>query len=235
MEVFVADTLDTDTLLQLLSAAANPCVSKFLRNPFFMRQLHELQNAIAVEPELRVIARHLATRTQSWAMFEDSLTNTQADFKSCGHMLKDIGREEQALANWLESMIMQDNIADRLCANPVLTKACPDLSSRHALSVSHDDYIVFVRSFLGVSSVMAVLAWADSVGNDECRERALAVLRLWQCVDGYSQVNAEPFMLSTELIRIIDCEPSLPHSTISSQTGVDNSRQGSSTKVWYLG
>jgi hypothetical protein len=46
-----------------------------------------------------------------------------------------------------------------------------------------------VRALLGVSSVLGALSWADSVGNDLCRERALAVLVLWQTVDGYREVG----------------------------------------------
>lgn len=55
--------------------------------------------------------------------------------------------------------------------------------------ITHDDFIAFVRACIGVITVLGVLAWADSVGNDDCRERTLAIIHLWQCVDGYREVG----------------------------------------------
>jgi hypothetical protein len=58
--------------------------------------------------------------------------------------------------------------------------------------ITHADFIAFVRACVGVATVLGVLAWADSVGNDDCRERTLAVIHLWQSVDGYREVSILP-------------------------------------------
>jgi hypothetical protein len=57
------------------------------------------------------------------------------------------------------------------------------------LAVTHKEFINFVRACIGVASILGVLAWADSVGNDDCRERTLAVVQLWQGIEGYREVS----------------------------------------------
>ena len=108
-------------------------------------------------------------------------------------MMKDIGSEEQSLGIWLASMTLHDDLVTKLSDNPASLQRYPKLFGRGvSSSVSHDDFIALVRGYIGVASVFAVWSWADSLGNDLCRERILAVLRLWQGVDGYHEVRSLP-------------------------------------------
>ena len=63
------------------------------------------------------------------------------------------------------------------------------LGDSDTLDVSHDEFISFLRAFIGIGSVLAVYAWSDSLPNDRCRERVLGVVRLWQGVRGYREVS----------------------------------------------
>ena len=92
------------------------------------------------------------------------------------------------MGTWLESMMIHDDIVTKLAENPILP--VPSNPPFAMNIVSHDDYITFVRAYVGVASVLSVFAWADSLGNDVCREHALAVLHLWQGVDGYREVKS---------------------------------------------
>ena len=71
----------------------------------------------------------------------------------------------------------------------LLTDSSMGLGEPDTLDVSHDEFISFLRAFIGIGSVLAVYAWSDSLPNDRCRERVLGVVRLWQGVGGYREVS----------------------------------------------
>ncbi|KAJ8086999.1 hypothetical protein PM082_005824 [Marasmius tenuissimus] len=187
--VFDQNSLDSDSLLDLLDAAANADIARHLNSPSFLDILQEIQDNSSHDLSARKAARRLAVRITSWDTFEDSLTNTQADFDVAVAMIKDIGSEEQSLGIWLASMTLHDDLVTKLSDNPANLQRYPKLFGRGASSsVSHDDFIALVRGYVGIASVFAVWSWADSLGNDMCRERILAVLHLWQGVDGYHEL-----------------------------------------------
>ncbi|EEB91039.1 hypothetical protein MPER_10672, partial [Moniliophthora perniciosa FA553] len=127
--VFSPNTLEYDTLLDLLDAAANADIAHHFNTAPFLEVLRNIQRDSSQEKKTQTAARRLVSRLQSWDIFQDALTNTQADFAAAISMLKDIGSEEQ-------------------------------LFMRNASSaISHDDFIAFVRGYIGVISVFAVWAW----------------------------------------------------------------------------
>jgi hypothetical protein len=155
--------------------------------------------APAADQETKSAARKLATRLPQWQILEDALSDTQADFYAAAGLMKDISSSEQSFGIWLESMIMHPDLLTKLGENPVLPIAHsrpPVLMGSSLSTVSHDEFVVFVRAYIGVASVLAVYAWADSLPNDRCRERTLSVLRLWQSVDGYREVCHTMFTLT---------------------------------------
>lgn len=153
--------------------------------------LNIIKTAPAADRKTKAAAHKLATRIQQWQILEDALSNTQADFHAAAEFMKDIGTSEQAFGIWLECMTTHPDLVTKLAENPVLPIAHsgpPALLGEGSSAVSHDEFIAFVRAYIGVASVLAVYAWADSLPNDRCRERTLGVLRLWQGVDGYREV-----------------------------------------------
>jgi hypothetical protein len=176
-------------LLLLLDAAANVDIARHLYTDPFSVTLHEIQDSARVNKPTQLVARRLYARIRGWHYLEDALSNTQGDFNVSANMLKDIGTEEQSMGTWLESMIIHDDIVTKLAENPVLP--VPLSNPPYAVNItSHDDYITLVRAYIGVASVLSVFAWTDSLGNDVCREHTLAVLHLWQKVDGYREVRS---------------------------------------------
>ncbi|KAG7097369.1 hypothetical protein E1B28_004719 [Marasmius oreades] len=187
--VFDQNTLDSDSLLDLLDAAANADIARHFNTLNFLDILQGIQESPAHETNAQKIALRLSSRIKAWETFEDSLTNTQADFEVAIAMLKDIGSEEQSVGVWLASMTLHDDLVTKLSENPSNLQRYPKLFDKSSSSsVSHDDFIAFVRGYVGIASVFAVWGWADSLGNDPCRERILAVLHLWQQVDGYREL-----------------------------------------------
>lgn len=196
--IFDAQTLDEDTLLFLLDAAANIDIARELRADFFTALLHEIQGSGRFSKATQLVARRLFARIRGWHCFEDSLSNTRGDFNESSNMLKDIGTEEQSMGAWLESMMIHDDMVIKLAENPVLP--IPQSNPPYAMNItSHDDFVVLVKAFIGVASVLSVFAWTDSLGNDVCREHTLAVLHLWQNVDGYREVRSFLKALSSSL------------------------------------
>lgn len=227
--IFDAQNLDELAVLRLLYAATNVDIARHLNNESFLRILRTIQDSASVDKQTQVAVRRLSARIRGWHSFEDALSNTQGDFSESIRMLKDIGTEELSLGAWLESMIIHDDIVTKLAENPVLPipqSPSPFLLRNSFISVSHGDFINFLRAYIGVSSVLAVWGWADSVGNEVCRERTLSVLRLWQGVDGYREVLRSPRHLHVipwlMWFPMEDCESPIAAATIYLPITMDN-------------
>ncbi|KAF8076742.1 hypothetical protein FPV67DRAFT_1472518 [Lyophyllum atratum] len=204
--LFPAQTLDEETLLCLLDAATNVDVARHMNNKAFLEILSQLQENPRIDKPIQLAARRLSSRIHDWRCFEDALSNTRGDFNQSWNMLKEVGTEEQSLGIWLESMILHDDIVTTLAENPVLAtlQSHSPLEFRNKMNItSHDAFITLVRAFIGVASVLAVWAWADSQGHDVCREQALAVLHLWQGVDGHREI-VNHLMLLRQLTRRLE-------------------------------
>jgi len=189
--------MDESTLSRLLDAAANFDIARHLNMEWFLDILHSIQEDRTFSSEAQTLARRLCDRIRSWQVLEDALSNTQADFHTAFDMIKDICREENSFGIWMESMTTHPDILMNLAENPVLPNSqCPHPLLHFSSTVSHDDFITFLRAHIGVSCVLAVYAWSDSLPNARCRERTLGILRLWQGVDGYREVRLS-VLLST--------------------------------------
>lgn len=204
--------MDELTVLRLLDASSNIIIAQHLSNGWFLDMIRTIQTNPSVDKHTQSAARRLVARIRGWEILEDALSNTQADFNGVAGMIKDIGTEEQSFGIWLECMISHLDLKTKLAEIPVLPvpRSHSSLLGASTGSVTYDDFIAFVRTFIGVASVFAVYAWTDSLGNDRCRERTLGVLRLWQGVDGYKEVARPPIRfhyVSTDALLKTDCEP----------------------------
>ncbi|KAJ4479146.1 hypothetical protein J3R30DRAFT_3882194 [Lentinula aciculospora] len=214
--VFDARSLDEDILLHLLDASANADIARYLHTDYFLDMLAEFQSpsiGVAQTKTAKQAAERLVTRLQAWEVFEDALSNTQTNFAAAIAFLRDIGAGEQSLGIWLASMTKHIDLITKLAENPIVPNSSgmyPKLFVRNGVSgsmsvggaISHDEFIAFVRAFIGVASVLAVWAWSDSLGNDVCRERTLGVLRLWQSTDGYREIVNYLLLLRQFTLRL---------------------------------
>lgn len=190
--IFDERTLDETTTLCLLDAAANADIARhFIENDVLLETFEGIQNNSRSDKHTQAAARRLLSRIRSWRSFEDALSNTTGDFPRSATMLKDIGTEEQSLGIWLESMLIHEDLIAKLKENTFLnlSHTLPFLFRDPTLSIAHDQFINFVRTVIGIACTLAVCAWADSVGNDICRERSLAIMNLWQSVDEFREVS----------------------------------------------
>lgn len=177
-----------------------------------------IEAAPAADRRTKTAACKLAARLRQWQILEDALSNTQADFHAAAGLMKDISTSEQSFGIWLECMITHPDLLTKLAENPVLPIANsrpPVLLGSHSSAVSHDEFVAFVRAYIGVASVLAVYAWADSLPNDRCRERTLGVLRLWQGVDGYREVRLIMFDIDNPSLTVILADCKSPHASPS--------------------
>ena len=175
----------------MLYAAANVDVAKRLDTDWF----HDLIRSISADPnnerELRTAARQLSSRIRGWTTLYDALSNTQGDFTAAAGMMKDLGTEEESFGIWLESMVANEGAVDNLADNPVVSVTLPHLLSHRPVvaAPTQDEFVAFVRAFVGIACVLAVYAWSDSLPDKPCRKRILGILRVWQSVDGYREVR----------------------------------------------
>lgn len=193
MEIFNERTLDETTVLCLAEAAASVEISRyFLDDPSFMQSLENLATGPKTPKVVQKALRKLIRRIYGWRTFKDALENSEGDFMVSCAFLKDISSDEFALGCWLECMISRDELIRRLATNPAPSDSRPLLKSLFqeiTTPISHEEFVMFVRAFLGVSTVLSMLAWSDSLGNDLCCERTLNILVVWQSVNGYREVK----------------------------------------------
>ena len=209
--IFNSTNMDDSTLVRLRDAATNADVARYLNNEYFLQTVHAITKDPNAEPETRSAATKLLVRIQGWAVLEDTLSNTQGDFVTAATLLKEIGTEETSFGVWLESMITHEDIAATLREIPLMPIPLPHppyLFGNLKSSISHDDFIAFLRAVIGVAAVLAVYAFADAWPHTLCRERALAIIRLWQGVDGYREVRIRALCIAFTDITYIDCQPS---------------------------
>lgn len=179
-------------MLRLLHAASNVDIARKLGASWFRDLLTPFTSELNADRDMRTNAKRLLARTQGWTVLEDAFSNTQGDYIAAADMLKDVGMEEQSFGIWLESAIAHGDVASSLAENPVLSVALPRLFSHRPTdaSPSQDEFVAFVRAYIGVACVLAVYAWSDSLPDERCRARVLGILRLWQGVDGYREVGS---------------------------------------------
>lgn len=190
--VFDAYNMDEVTLYRLTDAAANPDISRHLQTDWFLSALDAITKDMNNDRATRSAARHLLSRIQGSAVVEDALSNTQGDFSRAAEYLADASSQEASFGVWLASFVTHEGLVKKLSENPIIptsTQYPPLLLKRNKPLVSHDEFVAFVRAFIGVACVLAVYAWADSLPDRQCRERVLGILRLWQDVDGYREVS----------------------------------------------
>lgn len=217
----------------LIDAASNSDIAHYLNNDDFLDILHGVHILPVAQHSLKVLARQLEARIRTWDIFEDALSNTEGDFNAAGNMLAEIGSNEVSFGIWLETMTIHEHLRDKIASHPTPSTQIPPpcLFQATASSTSHAEFIVFVRAYIGVAYVLVVLAWADSLGHDYCRERALAVLHLWQSVEGYSEVSESFFSHALWLILVsLDRQSPVGTATILQKAGVDHQR-GPPTKT----
>ena len=211
LEIFNGQTLDETTVLCLAEAAASFEISRyFLDDPSFMQSLENQVSSAATPKLVQKALKKLIDRIYGWRTFEDALGNAEGDFVASSSFLEDISSDEFALGCWVGCMISREELTQKFASNPVPSDRYPyfqSLFQGRMTPISHEEFIMFVRALLGVSTVLSMLAWSDSLGNDLCCERTLNFLVVWQSVNGYREVK---FVFGFEIIS--------PHSFRRSST-----------------
>lgn len=139
--------------------------------------------------------------------FDKLLSNdlNDNDQKLIVDWLWNIAGREQSLGIWL-SAITDDVLFTSACATLNGAATSEPLKSlsyyRIGTEATGRELLSYVRAFIGVASCLAVFAWADSLPDKNCRARLIKVFRLWQEMDGYSEVCGFPDHSYTILLII---------------------------------
>ncbi|KZT05628.1 uncharacterized protein LAESUDRAFT_655713 [Laetiporus sulphureus 93-53] len=203
--IFDSTNMDELTLIRLRDAATNADIARRLNEEWFLQTVNGIAQNPHADKETQTAAMKLVARIQDWAVFEDSLSNTQGDFAAAAAMLKELGTDEASLGIWLASMVTHDDLIAVLSENPLMPIPLPHppyLFSSLKSSLSHDAFVAFLRAFIGVAAVLAVYAFADAFPHKLCRERALAIIRLWQGVNGYREIVNHMLLLKQMTFRL---------------------------------
>lgn len=188
--IFDEHNLDESTLLCLFDAAANVEIARhFSENTKFKETLRRLEIADPTDPKRQMALQRLNTRMEGWNAFENALDGGTPDYSRIHAFLLDISSEEFSVGCWLESVLNLDHFSTILgTAETMPSTEAPPLVLQGEAPATYADFLGFTRAMACVACVCAVLAWADSDEKDECRERALGILVLWQNMDGYREV-----------------------------------------------
>jgi hypothetical protein len=186
--------LDQNTLSCLLDAATNIDVSHHLNDPTFLATLKEVEGNFKVEKSCQLAARGLGLRIKRWESFKRALSGSLSDAGEALGLLREVIGDEQALGNWLESMLLHQDLSGHLQSyfdseGPIIPPNPQFHTSSPTSITSHIELLAVIKALVGVASVLAALAWSDEIRCDPSRERALSVLHLWQHTDGYREVS----------------------------------------------
>ncbi|KAF7332461.1 hypothetical protein MKEN_00128100 [Mycena kentingensis (nom. inval.)] len=173
---------DTDTLLYLFEATANPDIARHFRCPEFLDVLDKLQANLTIEKRMKDIADQIARRVEGWRVFEDALGNPAGDVDAAAKFVADIGLDEQSMGIWLLTMV------ERLSDIPAESQPLPGNFLRRRGPRTHAELVVFTRAYIGVGYILAVLSWMDSIGDEPALSTALTLVRLWQTIHGYREI-----------------------------------------------
>ncbi|KAK0461707.1 uncharacterized protein EV420DRAFT_1266438 [Desarmillaria tabescens] len=186
-DVFDVSVVDDGTICHLLDAVANADIARHFSTEAFLNVLQDIQDNPISDRLSKLAASRLVDRIKGWGVLEDALSNSKANFETSMKMLNDVGNEEQSLGTWLETMTFHEDLVTKLSENSAPSTQLPP-PRVPSTSIEHDEFIRFVRAFIGVGAVFAAWAWSDSTGAESCRERALAIILMWQGVDGYREI-----------------------------------------------
>lgn len=202
---FDESSLRNGALAQLVIASANADVARHFRSEWFLTTITSLSKSNSVDRGVRKDAQDLLARIEGWEVIEDALSNTQGDFAAAADALVELTSDERSFGIWLNSMVTHQDLVAKHSENPTLPSPLqhpPLLLKKPKPSVSHDEFIAFLRAFIGASCVLAVYAWADSVPDAKCRERTLGILRLWQGIPGFREIIGHLLLLRQMTFRL---------------------------------
>ncbi|KAF9534121.1 hypothetical protein CPB83DRAFT_902092 [Crepidotus variabilis] len=192
LDIFNEQTLDKDTSTCLAEAVCNAEIARYLfQDTPFIQILEDLSKNPKKNKTIQPILKKILSRIHGWQTFEDALSNPDGDFLAGAAFLKEISGEEFALGCWLESILSHEVLSSKLAAHPIPVEPRPQLPLlfERTPEITQEGFILFVRAFLGVTTVLGILVWADSLGGDDpCCERTLSVMILWQGAHGYREI-----------------------------------------------
>ncbi|THH12845.1 hypothetical protein EW146_g7312, partial [Bondarzewia mesenterica] len=205
--IFDATTVDEGTLSRLLVACTNPDIARQFKAIYFHDVLLAVQSNASADASTKELAVSLDERMCGWDVLADALSNTQADFHTASEVLRSAGTDEPTFGVLLAALTSHGELVTRLADNPVLPRSLPHppvimQDDRVLGQVSHDEFVAFLRAFIGVSCVLAVYAYTDSMPHKHCRERALGILRVWQGIKGYREIVNRLLLLPQMIFRL---------------------------------
>lgn len=170
--------MQPDTYKRLVTAAANPDIARAILAA-------EIGDGL-----LQMHGPQLLQRVNGWNVLSDALWNTQADFKAARAFLQGISSDQPALGAVLNALVANDDMRERLAENPVDPDALVHADCERDFT-SHDEFVAYLRAWIGVASVITVFSWADSLDgsdSDKALGRIAPIIYLWQACPGYREV-----------------------------------------------
>jgi hypothetical protein len=196
-EIFDESNMDDRTLHFLHEAAANADIARALNRPPILPFLLTLANDLSASTATRKTASALLLRIHGWEILEDAFFNTQADFARAASFLKDAASSAVSLGIILDSLINHPDLVSKLSESSTVWAITHGVSPprlwadavSQAVPISHDEFLIFLRAFIGIGCTVVTWFWADILPNRACRDRSLSIIRLWQDVPGYREVR----------------------------------------------
>ena len=120
-EVFDTSNMDKDVLQRIHECVANIEIVRALQQQApFMDLLSSIAKNGGISQERRILARKIIERMDGVLIFEDAISNTQGDYAKSARTLSEICTSEYSFGIWLQSMITNEDLLDRLAEYPPL-------------------------------------------------------------------------------------------------------------------
>lgn len=201
--IFDATTVDREeTIHWILDACTNRDIAAhILDDPALIELFESLVLNEKVAMDTRATAKRIVERVNGWKSFQRCLSNDQqqrdyGSYAGTVQFLTDILSEENSAGIWLSCMILNTDLFDTLLGADAATTSTPfRVFGSDFWQLDHKSFLTFMRALVGVMGVLTAWAWADSLPYDACRERALAIVHVWQTADGYDNVCGQVSIL----------------------------------------
>ncbi|KAF8492904.1 hypothetical protein JB92DRAFT_3236124 [Gautieria morchelliformis] len=202
-DVFEMHLLDKHILERLHDAAANPTIAHALGSTPVLATLQSFQNAHAPSRPAKLAAAALQQRVLGWGRFEKALSSPQPDLVTVAQWIKELASEDMTFGVFLVSMLENDASLLKVSQLPIQEPPVRPTALWSSTSLaSFYEFVAFLRAFLGIAHMMAVMCWANHVADTSSTERILAMLRLWQEVEGYREIVNHLLLLPQVIYRL---------------------------------
>ncbi|KAF8528781.1 hypothetical protein BU17DRAFT_79936 [Hysterangium stoloniferum] len=201
-DIFESQLLDKHIVERLHDAIANPHIAQALNSTTMMGNLQTFANSHTTTPQTKAAINALQARLLGWERFRQTLSGHPADIATLGLWIKELTSDDMTCGSFIHSLIYDDSLSSLIHDCPPQEPPTDPIALWNSTVTSCSEIVAFLRALLGICCLLVALSYADDASMIPCIEKGLAVIRLWQETDGYSEIVSHLLLLPRVVYRL---------------------------------